>query len=205
MKNEYFINKTRTEALSDGIFAIILTLLVLEIKVPHITGDPNSAEELFVALKALLPKIFSWIYSFLVVTVVWVNHHRIFEMLKGISQKLFWANAFILLTASFIPFPTALWGDYPSNPLAVSFYGVVMIFLGLSFYLFRLKIHKNPHWLKDNVSLTVFRSGTNKVLLFGPAMYFLGAIISWYSTTLASLIYLGVAIYFFFPYATKSE
>lgn len=205
MNKEYFFSKTRTEALSDGVFAIILTLLVLEIKVPHLTADQQSAGDLLVALKAILPKVLSWIVSFLVVTVVWVNHHRLFEMLKGVGQNLFWTNALILMTASFIPFPTALWGDYPSNPMAVSFYGIVMVFLGLSFFFFRLTIQRNPHWLKDSVNLVVFKSGTKMVLLFGPALYSLGAIISWYSTVLASIIYVGMAIYFFFPYATKSE
>lgn len=123
------LTKSRVEAFSDGIFAIIVTLLILEIKVPHI-GQADSVSVLLDALRGLLPKFLSWIISFLTVCIVWVNHHRIFDSFRGFNIILFWLNVFVLLFVSFIPFPTALVGDYPQNPLAVAFYGVVMALTG---------------------------------------------------------------------------
>lgn len=86
-------SKNRVEAFSDGIFAIIVTLLVLEIKVPHI-GDHHSTGELFAALKGLLPKFLSWIISFFTVAVIWVNHHRIFKQIGQLDNGIFWWNRF---------------------------------------------------------------------------------------------------------------
>jgi len=103
--------KSRVEALSDGVFAIIITVLVLEIKVPHV-DDRLSVVGLTRALPGLLPKVLSWIMSFLMVCVIWVNHHRLLNRVGYVSHGIFWLNANLLLWCTFIPFPTALMGDY---------------------------------------------------------------------------------------------
>ncbi len=87
-----YFTKSGVETFSDGIFAIIVTLLVLEIRVPHI-GHHESVPELASALWALAPKILAWVISFFTVCVIWVNHHRVFEVMKEIDQKFFWRNA----------------------------------------------------------------------------------------------------------------
>lgn len=102
-----YFAKSRVEAFSDGVFAIIVTLLVLEIKVPHLAHDASAAE-LATALYTLLPKLLSWVISFLMVCVIWVNHHRILDQIVHITHGIFWFNALLLLCYSFIPFPTAL-------------------------------------------------------------------------------------------------
>jgi len=114
---EHIFNKSRVEAFSDGIFAIIITLLVLEIKVPHIENH-NSITDLMAALKQLLPKFFSWLISFFTVAVIWVNHHKIFKQIGRLNNGIFWWNAVLLLWTSFIPFPTAVLGDYPNNTVS---------------------------------------------------------------------------------------
>ena len=129
----YHFTKSRVEAFSDGIFAIIITLLILEIKVPHIKS-PESIGELTESLLHLAPKFIAWVISFLSVAVIWVNHHRIFESLKHINHAVFWLNANLLLWVSFIPFPTALMGDYPNNKLAVSFFGLSSLMMGIAFF-----------------------------------------------------------------------
>ena len=91
-------SKSRVETFSDGIFAIIVTLLILEIKVPHV-AQVNSVPDLFNAVVALIPKFASWVISFITICIVWVNHHRIFEMFKGINIVLFWLNVNLLLLA----------------------------------------------------------------------------------------------------------
>src|SRR5690349_15153669 len=120
--HENYFSKSRVETFSDGIFAIIVTLLVLEIHVPEIS-NPTSRHELLKALYDLLPKILSWIVSFLIVCVIWVNHHRIFEQMKVVTHRLFWLNANLMLWCSFIPFPTAMMGDYVNNAIALALFG----------------------------------------------------------------------------------
>lgn len=197
-------SKNRVEAFSDGVFAIIITLLVLELKVPHIV-DRASQGELYRALAALVPKFVSWIISFLTVCIIWTNHHRLFSMFREIDIRLFWWNANLLLWVSFIPFPTALMGDYPSNPLAVAFYGVMMSLMAVSFSLMRLYIARNDHILHIDVNRKEFRRGTALSLVIGPLFYLAGAGASYVNSYLSFAIYAGIAVYFVFPHATRAK
>ncbi|MDL1878234.1 DUF1211 domain-containing protein, partial [Cytophagia bacterium CHB2] len=126
------LHKGRLEAFSDGVFAIIITLLVLELKVPAIAEEHNSAA-LAGALLALLPKFMSWVMSFVIVAIFWVNHHRFFNLLKHADNGLLWLNSLFLMLLSFIPFPTALLGEYHRTPLAVMFFGFVMTLASVVF------------------------------------------------------------------------
>lgn len=197
------ISKTRLETLSDGIFAIILTLLVLEIRVPHI-GSPHSLSELSHALLHLVPKFIGWVISFFTVCVIWLNHHRLFETLATSDRGVFWWNAQCLLWTSFIPFPTALIGDYPMNKLAVSFYGIVMFLMGISFVLFRRYLYKNPHLFHRHVNQEHFRKGIIYTILFGPLAYFIGASLAWVSPIASFICYALITMYFVFPRTLNS-
>src|SRR6185369_3892193 len=141
MKMSDYFTKSRVEAFSDGIFAIIITLLILELKVPEIRPT-DAIGELAEKILHLGPKFIAWVISFLTVAIIWVNHHRIFESLKHINHAIFWLNANLLLWVSFIPFPTALMGDYFDNKLAVSFFGIASLMMGIAFLLFRLYMWK---------------------------------------------------------------
>jgi uncharacterized membrane protein len=200
---QYF-SKSRVETFSDGVYAIVLTLLVLEIKVPHIE-NVDSVHELGVALIHMLPKVISWVASFLIVCVIWVNHHRIFEQLQTITHSLFWLNANLLFWSSFIPFPTALMGDYVSNPLALAVFGVILAFSALAFFLMRINILKNTSVLKPDVDVTQFRKATTRSLIFGPGFYVAGAMLSFVHTYIAIVIFLFVPLYFIFFNSTKSS
>lgn len=201
-RDAQFFGKNRTEAFSDGVFAIIITLLVLELRVPHLS-DPTDVNELLAALWQLSPKLLSWAMSFAVSAIVWVNHHRLFEMLRHLDQRLFYANAFLLFWASFIPFPTALLGDYPHNPLAVSLYGVVMALLGVGFFVLRLYAQRHPHLLHDDVDLTLFRSRTRSVLLLGPTVYLSAALLAWVQPYVSFALYVLTAVYFYTARSTQ--
>lgn len=195
MKNIF--SKGRVETFSDGIFAIIITLLVLEIKVPHIE-DMHSSGELKDALAALMPKILSWIISFFTIAVIWVNHHKIFKQLKVIDAGVFWWNAFLLLWCSFIPFPTAVLGDYPGNLTSIILYGVVMALMASGFSLMRYYIVRSPGLLEESVNLAQFRTGTNYSVLFGPVMYLAGVAAGLIHPYLAFAVFLGIPVYFIF-------
>lgn len=201
-RKDYF-SKARVETFSDGIFAIIVTLLVLEIKVPEIANH-NSPAELARALWLLLPKIISWMVSFLIVCVIWVNHHRIMEQVTFVTHGLFWHNANLLLWCSFIPFPTALMGDYITNPVSLIAFGVILAFMAFSFFLLRVNIIKNSYILQAGADLAHFKKATTNSLLFGPVLYLSGAAASLLHPYIAFGIYLFIPLYFIFFTSTKT-
>ena len=200
MKN--YFSKSRVETFSDGVFAIIVTLLVLEIKVPHIEQH-DSTDELIKALIGLLPKFISWIISFFTVCVIWVNHHRLFKIFHVFNHGLFWWNAVLLMWCSFIPFPTAVLGDYPNNQTAVLLYGIVMMLMALTFSLMRIYVSNKKSLFHPEIDLKKFKTGTIYSVVFGPVLYFAGAMVSLIHPYLSFAIYLGIAIYFIFPHATE--
>jgi uncharacterized membrane protein len=195
-----YFTKSRVETFSDGIFAIIITLLILEIKVPHIE-NPESISDLARSLSELAPKFIAWVISFLTIAVIWVNHHRIFESLKIINHTVFWLNANLLLWVSFIPFPTALMGDYPHNKLAVSFFGIASLMMGIAFTLFRVYMWQKPEITK-NFTKDELWIGVRNVLIFGPTLYILGTATAWIHPFIAFGFYALVTIYFIFPKST---
>jgi len=190
-------SKSRVEAFSDGIFAIIITLLVLEIKVPHI-NDHNSTNELMKSLLGLLPKFVGWIISFFTIAVIWVNHHRIFKQIKQFDSGIFWWNAVLLLWCTFIPFPTAVLGDYPDNQISIILYGTVMALMAASFSFMRLYLIRKPELLEDSVNQVMFRKGTYFSVLFGPVMYLTAVALGFLHPYFAFMIFLGIPVYFIF-------
>jgi uncharacterized membrane protein len=192
----------RVEALSDGVFAIVLTLLVLEIKVPHVESDRHLAD-LAPALVALAPKVVRWVVSFITVCVIWLNHHRLFSSTARVDHGFFWNNANLLLWTSFIPFPTALMGDYPDSRLAVSFYGIVMFLMALAFVILRFHLLRQPERLHPHVDRSGFRTGTTYSIVMGPLAYAVAAALSWLSPPAAFACYAAIPLYFVFPHETR--
>jgi TMEM175 potassium channel family protein len=95
-------SSSRVEAFSDGVFAIAITLLILEIRVPH------AEHGLWAALLALWPSYIAFLMSFAVILIMWVNHHELLRMARGVNYPFLFANGFLLLTVTFVPFPTAV-------------------------------------------------------------------------------------------------
>jgi len=190
------MEKNRIEAFSDGVIAIIITLLVLELKVPHIDGEISTGI-LLSKLSALTPKFLSWAVSFFMVLIMWVNHHRIFTEIKNSSNGLLWINGLLLFAMSFVPFPTAFMGDFFREPLAMSFFGICLSFVGFTFYLLRLYLYKNPSLYKDTTDMQKNKKLLTRTLI-GPFMYSLGAIIAFYNVYFAFTLYFIVPLYFIF-------
>jgi uncharacterized membrane protein len=101
----------RIEAFSDGVFAIAITLLVLQLKVPPASSN-QSIDDLWKSLVNLWPSYFAFILSFGILLVSWVNHHYLFNVLDKSSRPFLYANGFFLMTITFMPFPTALLAEY---------------------------------------------------------------------------------------------
>jgi len=102
---------SRLEAFCDGVFAIALTLLIIDIKIPASDGI-RTTRELWLALAHLGPSIFAFVLSFAIILITWVNHHGLFKLVNKSSAGFIYANGFMLLTVVIMPFPTALVGEY---------------------------------------------------------------------------------------------
>jgi uncharacterized membrane protein len=102
---------TRLEAFCDGVFAIALTLLIIDIKIPS-TKEITDTADFWVALKHVGPSVFAFVLSFTIILITWVNHHSSLKLINKSSISFIYANGFLLLTVVFIPFPTSLLGEH---------------------------------------------------------------------------------------------
>lgn len=121
------MTKGRLEAFSDGVIAIIITIMVLELKVPH--------EPTFQALLDLAPVFLSYVLSFLYVGIYWNNHHHMVHTVKAVSGPILWANLHLLFWLSLFPFATGFMGENHFAPLPSVLYGLVLLMAALAYYL----------------------------------------------------------------------
>ena len=195
----WFFNKGRVEQFSDGIFAIIITLLVLDLKVPEI-DNVNSGVDLFLSFINIIPNFLSWLLSFFTIIIIWINHHKVFEFLKNINYYVFLINAFLIVFVCFIPFPTALMARYFDNKLAVSIYGVTFGLMELSFYIMKEYILRADFLLKDGIDKKRLKKESSFSFLVGPVLYFSAAALSIIHPRISLIIYLIIPIYFALSY-----
>jgi uncharacterized membrane protein len=130
---------SRIEAFSDGVIAVIITITVLDLKLP---ADPSLQ-----SLERLTPLFLTYILSFMVVGIMWVNHHHMMHLAKHATAKLLWANNMLLFWMSLIPFTTAYMGQNSGRPLAVAVYGTVLTLCACSFTVLRYVV--NQFHLRD--------------------------------------------------------
>src|SRR5215212_6563486 len=116
---------SRLEAFSDGVIAIIVTIMVLELQPPH---EPTVS-----ALLDVAPIFLFYILSFVVVAAMWINHHYLIHLVKAVTPKLLWVNCVLLFWMSLIPFVTAYMGENHEVPLAIAAYGAVLTLTALSY------------------------------------------------------------------------
>ena len=191
----------RVEAFSDGVFAIVVTLLVLELRVP-VLHDRGSVGELGHQLVDLVPKFLSWLISFIIVCKFWLNHHHLLGFARHATYGMVWLNSIFLMFQSFIPFPTALMGEYPMNPLAVSLFGVVMavntlLFIALQSYILRNLI--KPELLGTQVPHLTLKS------FVGVISYLLGVAATLFNVHIAVVLYALTPLFFITPPQAKNN
>jgi uncharacterized membrane protein len=132
------MSKGRLEAFSDGVLAIIITIMVLELKVPH-GSDPA-------ALVPLLPVLLSYLVSFVYVGIYWNNHHHLFHATRRVGGGVMWANHHLLFWLSLIPFVTGWVGEHPDAAWPAALYGVILLMAGVAWILLvRAIIARNGH------------------------------------------------------------
>jgi len=193
------LHLTRIEAFSDGVFAIVVTLLVLELKVPALR-DPHSAAELGHQLVDLLPRFLSWLISFVIVCKFWLNHNYVLGLARHATYGMVWLNSLFLMFQSFVPFPTAMMGEYAGNPLAVSAFGLVMA--GNTLLFIALHAYIVGNLMKPEVIATQDPHVIRKSFV-GVASYSIGALAAWRSVSAAFLVYLLTPLFFIVPPAGK--
>ena len=190
------MSTSRTEAFSDGIFAIAATLLVLELKVPQV--EPGGLAD---ALLESWPSYATYVVSFLTIGIIWVNHHAVLDRIREVNRPLLFMNLMFLMAVAAIPFPTALLGDYlqagHDERLAAVVYGGTMSLMGVTFgaiwayaVLSDDLLHARVDRTRARRSLWIFAAGTPlPVLAIGASLL---------SATLALVIYAVLALFYLF-------
>jgi uncharacterized membrane protein len=160
----------RLEAFSDGVFAIAITLLVIEIGVPHVDADQSLAH----ALRELWPSYAGYAVSFITIGIMWANHHGMFKDIERTDHSVLMLNLVLLMCIAFVPFPTALVADYlregSHEREATLAYCITFTCTAVAFNALWLYAWKRPHLLDDHVSKARLRSRTLRYLP-GPMLY----------------------------------
>jgi TMEM175 potassium channel family protein len=183
----------RVEALSDGVFAIVVTLLVLDLRLP--TPPPDELH-LWAALRELVPTFASWAISFAFVLVVWVNHHYLFGQLQHTDRGFMWLNGLLLFAVSFVPFPTGLAGHYFMAPAGLLLVSAAMFVVSASFSAMRWY----AGFVADLTLASVSRDARLAALkrsLIGPALYAAAIVCSFAWPLGALIIQIVVPVLFF--------
>jgi len=181
------VSKGRLEAFSDGVIAILITIMVLELKVPH--------EADWHALREILPTLALYALSFVLVAIYWNNHHHMLHMTKRINGRILWANNHLLFWLSLIPFCTAWHGEHHHATLPAAVYGVVLFMSGVAYTILQAAIIRDQgpsSPIKAAVGTDV--KGIASAVLYGSAIA--GAFVSpWIS----DLLFVAVALMWLVP------
>jgi uncharacterized membrane protein len=172
-----YLTTQRIEAFSDGVFAIAITLLVLEIKVPHLEGGAS----LWAGLGQLWSSYFGYVFSFIMIGVYWANHHHIFHLYKKSDHYFVLLNVFFLMCISFLPFPTAVLAEYIADEqhrqAAMTFYAFGLFLPAISWLIMWLYAAGNRRLVDPNLS-PAFISKTTRLFLLSNAMYLAAILVS---------------------------
>lgn len=181
------MNKGRLEAFSDGVIAILITIMVLELKVPH--GDNLKA------LAPLLPVFLTYVLSFIYLGIYWNNHHHMLHATKHINGKVLWANLHLLFWLSLIPFVTGWMGENHFAPLPTAIYGVVLLLAAISYTILQTALVS--HQGKDStLAKAVGKDLKGKLSML---MYLVAIPTAFLHQWISDLLYVAVAMIWLIP------
>lgn len=181
------MGKGRLEAFSDGVFAIIITIMVLEMKVPH--GDSLSS------LQPLIPIFISYVLSFVNIAIYWNNHHHMMHAVHHINGTILWANVHLLFWLSLFPFVTGWMGENHFSTLPVALYGMVSFFAGLAYYILA-RLLVTLHGKDSVLGIAIGKDWKGKISL---VVYAIGIGLSFLNSWLGLAMYMLVAAMWFIP------
>jgi uncharacterized membrane protein len=190
------VDTTRLEAFSDGVFAIAITLLVLEIKVP----PPSTA--LGAALLQLWPSYLAYVVSFLVIGAIWINHHAMFRHIVRVDGTLLLLNVLNLMLIAFLPFPTAVLAEAfhraTDEPIAAAFYGGILTVIGI-FVNAMWRYAARGHRLLGTHLTVKEAQQIGRRFLVGPSVYAIATLIALVVPWLALLLYILLNVFYLWP------
>ena len=186
----------RVEAFSDGVIAIIITLLIFEVRLPQPADDSNRA--MLDAFIAITPKLASFAVSFVTVAIFWVNHHSFFAGISHTDWKLLWANNLLLFFLAIVPFTTAVLGDHVGQPIAVAVYALNLGLAGAAFTLMGYYVLFKARLVDPRISDGARRIEVKRSIL-GTALYLLAAPIGLVAPGLALGLFVVIPIGFIVP------
>ena len=178
---------TRLEAFSDGVLAIIITIMVLELKVPH-------AVELS-ALKPMLPVLSSYVLSFIYLGIYWNNHHHLFQATEEVSGGILWANLHLLFWLSLFPFTTAWVGENHLAPIPTAIYGFVLLMAAIAYYILQRTIIAK----EGRESLLAHAVGGERKGKLSLVLYLVAIPLAFVSVWIAAGLYVFVALLWLIP------
>jgi uncharacterized membrane protein len=193
---------TRLDELSDGIFAIVMTILVFEIRIPVFFTDPSN-RELWFEITKLLPSFLSYVLSFALLFTYWRAHHFFTSIYaKNIDSKLTNINALYFMLIALVPFSTSLISHFGSNQLAIAIFGIHIILTGLTLYWMRRYVLYSDNIKNPEISEREIHGSTVRTLV--PVIFGLIAIpLSFVSTTLALSLFTLIVIFNLSPWSTR--
>jgi uncharacterized membrane protein len=178
----------RLEAFSDGVIAIIVTIMVLELRAP--------AQPTFAALGKVAPVFLSYGLSFLVVAIMWVNHHHLIHAVHNATARLLWSNLNLLFWMSLVPFVTDFLGKNYHEPMAVALYGLDLSLCGMAFYLLRLELVDQD---RHDGNLADYHARIQCKNLLSTFLYLLSAPLAYLSLYASFFIFALIPATYFLP------
>lgn len=182
------MEKNRLEAFSDGVLAIIITLMALELKVPH------GAD--WQALRPLVPVFLAYVLSFLYVGIYWNNHHHLIKGAGSVTGGIMWANLHLLFWLSLFPFTTAWMGENDFQSLPTAVYGTVLLCAAIAYVLLQQLIVRHEGGRDSNLGKAIGKDRKGKLSL---VLYVAGIFVSFFRPALGGLLYAIVAVNWLVP------
>jgi uncharacterized membrane protein len=181
------MGKGRLEAFSDGVIAVLITIMVLELKVPHGTG--------WETLRPLLPVFLTYVLSFVYLGIYWNNHHHMLHATDRINGAILWANMHLLFWLSLVPFTTGWMGENHFAPLPSAVYGGVLLMCGIAYLILQTAIirHQGPH---SKLKVAVGRDLKGKI---SAVLYAAAILLAFVHQLIADVIYVFVALMWLVP------
>lgn len=181
------MGKNRLEAFSDGVIAIIITIMVLELKIPH--------SDTMDSLQSLLPIFLSYVLSFVYLGIYWNNHHHMIHTCKTITGKILWANLHLLFWLSLVPFATGWMGENHFSAQPTLLYGIVLLMAAIAYFILQTVIiqAQGPDSILKKAIGGDWRGKTS------PIIYILAVLVAGWNPTIALLLYALVAIIWLVP------
>jgi uncharacterized membrane protein len=182
------MTKSRLEAFSDGVIAIIITIMVLELKIPH--------EATFAALGKLGPIALSYLMSFVFVGIYWGNHHHLLHTVHHVTSGIIWSNMGLLFSLSLIPFTTGWMGENHFDNVPVSVYGMNLLLCAIAFYFLQVSIMK--HHTHTTKLIEALKKQEKKGII-SLLLYVVSIVCAFWFPIISAAIFIGTAIWWVIP------